>query len=145
MIRVFLDANILIDVTDSTRKTSKISAEFIKIMFDNMDTYKLYTSCDLITTIYYVSRKELDRIEALQQIKTISKFITIIEFGNKEVDEAIELMERNDKYKDLEDTIQYVMARKEKCDYIITNDKNFASGDVPVLSSKEALKELNEN
>ncbi len=142
MIRVFLDANILIDVTDSTRKTSKISAEFIKIMFDNMDTYKLYTSCDLITTIYYVSRKELDRIEALQQIKTISKFITIIEFGNKEVDEAIELMERNDKYKDLEDTIQYVMARKEKCDYIITNDKNFASGDVPVLSSKEALKEL---
>ena len=142
MIRVFLDANILIDVTDSTRKTSKISAEFIKIMFDNMDTYKLYTSCDLITTIYYVSRKELDRIEALQQIKTISKFITIIEFGNKEVDEAIELMERKDKYKDLEDTIQYVMARKEKCDYIITNDKSFASGDVPVLSSKEALKEL---
>ena len=142
MIRVFLDANILIDVTDSTRKTSKISAEFIKIMFDNMDTYKLYTSCDLITTIYYVSRKELDRIEALQQIKTISKFITIIEFGNKEVDEAIELMERNDKYKDLEDTIQYVMARKEKCDYIITNDKKFASGDVPVLSSEEALKKL---
>jgi predicted nucleic acid-binding protein len=31
------------------------------------------------------------------------------------------------------------MARKEKCDYIITNDKKFASGDVPVLSSKDAL------
>ncbi|MEA1954571.1 MAG: type II toxin-antitoxin system VapC family toxin [Campylobacterota bacterium] len=142
MIRLFLDANILIDVTDSTRITSKVSAEFIKIMFDNMDTYKLYTSCDLITTIYYVSRKELGRIEALQQIKTMSKFITIIEFGNREVDEAIKLMENNKKYTDLEDTIQYVMARKEKCDYIITNNKNFASGDVPVLSSKEALKNL---
>jgi len=34
------------------------------------------------------------------------------------------------------------MARKEKCDYIITNDKDFASGDVPVLSSEEALKVL---
>ena len=140
--RLFLDANILIDVIDTSRKTSKVSAEFINNMFDNMDTYKLYTSCDLITTIYYVSRKELSRIEALQKIKTMSKFISIIEFGNKEVDEAIELMERNDKYKDLEDTIQYVMARKEKCDYIITNDVGFASGDVPVLTSKEALMVL---
>jgi len=34
------------------------------------------------------------------------------------------------------------MARKEKCDYIITNDKDFASGDVHVLSSKDALKEF---
>jgi len=142
MIRVFLDANILIDVTDSNRKTSKVSAEFIQIMFDDMDTYKLYTSCDLITIIYYVSKKELGRVEALKQIKTMSKFITIIEFGNKEVDEAIELMERNEKYSDFEDTIQYVMARQKKCDYIITNDKSFASGDVPVLSSEEAIKVL---
>lgn len=142
MIRIFLDANILIDVTDSTRKTSKASAEFIDIMFDNMDKYKLYTSCDLITTIYYVSRKNLGRQGALQQIKTMNKFIAIIEFGNQEVNEAIELMERNEKYTDLEDTIQYVMARKEKCDYIITNDKAFASGDVPVLSAVEAMNKL---
>ena len=142
MIRIFLDANILIDVTDSTRKTSKASADFIDIMFDNMDKYKLYTSCDLITTIYYVSRKTLGRQGALHQIKTMNKFISIIEFGNQEVTEAIELMERNEKYTDLEDTIQYVMARKEKCDYIITNDKAFASGDVPVLSAVEALNKL---
>jgi len=140
MTRIFLDANILLDVTDASRKTSKPSVEFIDIMFDNMDKYALYISCDLITTIYYVSRKSLGRQGALQQIKTMNKFISIIEFGNQEVNEAIELMERNEKYTDLEDTIQYVMARKEKCDYIITNDKAFASGDVPVLSSGEALK-----
>lgn len=140
MTHIFLDANILLDVTDSARKTSKSSAEFIGIMFDYMDKYTLYTSCDLITTIYYVSRKNLGRQGALEQIKTMNKFITIIEFGNKEVNEAIELMERNEKYSDLEDTIQYVMARKEKCDYIITNDNAFASGDVPVLSSVEALR-----
>ena len=142
MIRLFIDANIFIDVTDSTRKTSTSSLAFMDKMFDNMDKYTLYTSCDLITTIYYILRKELDNDGALQQIKTISKFISIIEFGNSEVDEAIKLMENHTKYKDLEDTIQYVMARKEKCDYIITNDKNFASGDVPILSSGEALKEL---
>ncbi len=142
MIRLFIDANIFVDVTDSSRKSSAASIAFMDSMFDNMDRYKLYTSCDLITTIYYITRKNLDNHGALQQIKLISKFISIIEFGNKEVDEAIELMEKNDKYKDLEDTIQYVMARKEKCDYIITNDANFASGDVPVLSSGEALVRL---
>ena len=144
MIRLFIDANIFVDITDGSRKSSVDSLAFMDSMFDNMDKYKLYTSCDLITTIYYITRKNLDNHEALQQIKRISKFITIIEFGNKEVDEAIELMERNSKYKDLEDTIQYVMARKEKCNYIITNDTHFASGDVPVLSSKEALKTLKE-
>ncbi len=145
MIKLFLDANILIDVTDTTRISSQISAEFIKMVFDDMHKYQLFTSCDLITTIYYILRKELGREQSLKEIKKINKFINIIEFGNDEISEAIELMERNKKYTDLEDTIQYVMARKEKCDYIITNDKNFASGDVPVLSSKEALKELNEN
>ena len=80
----------------------------------------------------------------MDQIKRISQIITIIEFGNKEVNEAIELMQKNKKYVDLEDTIQYVMARKERCDYIITNDKHFASGDIPMLSSQEALKEFSQ-
>jgi len=96
----------------------------------------------LLTTVYYFTIKPLGQEEALSKIKKLNRVIQVIEFGNKEVAEAIELMERNTKYKDLEDTIQYVIARKEKCDYIISNDKNFASGDVPVLSSKEALKEL---
>ncbi len=144
MIRLFIDVNIFVDITDSSRKSSASSIAFMDSMFDHMDKYKLYTSCDLITTIYYITRKNLDNHGALQQIKRISKFISIIEFGNNEVDEAIALMERNDKYKDLEDTIQYVMARKEKCDYIITNDADFAFGDVPVLSSKEALMALKE-
>ena len=142
MIRLFIDVNIFVDITDSSRKSSASSIAFMDSMFDHMDKYKLYTSCDLITTIYYITRKNLDNHGALQQIKRISKFISIIEFGNNEVDEAIALMERNIKYRDLEDTIQYVMARKEKCDYIVTNDVNFASGDVPVLSSGEALDGL---
>ena len=142
MTKLFLDANILIDVTDTTRESSKMSSEFIKMVFDDMHRYELFISCDLITTIYYILKKELGREQSLKEIKKINKFITIIEFGNIETAEAIELMERNKKYSDLEDTIQYVMARKEKCDYIITNDKNFASGDVPVLSSKEALNVL---
>ena len=135
-------ANILIDISDDTRPFYKASRALLDELMDNMDKFIFYTSCDLMTTVYYILRQKLNKTEALAQIKLINKLINVVEFGNDEITEAIELMERNEKYVDLEDTIQYVMARKEKCDYIITNDKSFASGDVPILSSKEALKEL---
>lgn len=48
-------------------------------------------------------------------------------------------MEKNEAFSDLEDTIQFVMARKERCDYIVSNDKSFYSTDVPLVSSIEAL------
>jgi len=144
MIKIFFDANILIDISDTSRPTYKESKALLDNLMDNIEQYIFYTSCDLMTTVYYILRQKLSKEETLSQIKLINQLIKVTEFGNDEISEAIELMERNKKYSDLEDTIQYVMARKEKCDYIITNDKNFASGDVPVLSSQEALKELNE-
>ena len=142
MKKIFLDANILIDILDDRRPSSKESAEIFEFLVRGKDVFRLFTSCDLLTTVYYFTVKPLGKKNALEKIKKLNRIIKVIEFGNKEVDEAIELMERNDKYKDLEDTIQYVMARKEKCDYIITNDVDFASGDVPVLGSGEALVRL---
>ena len=144
MKKIFLDANILIDILDTQRASSKESATLFEFLVRRVKEFELHTSCDLLTTVYYFTVKPLGQEEALSKIKKLNRVVSVIEFGNKEVAEAIDLMERNKKYTDLEDTIQYVMARKEKCDYIITNDKHFASGDVPVLSSKEALKVLNE-
>ena len=142
MTRLFIDANVLIDIVISNRTYSKHSDTLYNHLVEYPDKFNLFTSCDLITTLYYVFRRTLSQDVSLKSIKVINDIMNVIEFGNTEITEAIELMERNKKYKDLEDTIQYVMARKKKCDYIITNDKNFASGDVPVLSSEEALEVL---
>jgi len=142
MIKIFFDANILIDVSDSSRPSYLESKALLDNLMDNIEKYTFYTSCDLMTTVYYILRQKLNKEESLAQIKLINSLIKVVEFGNYEINEAIELMERNKKYKDLEDTIQYIMARKERCDYIITNDKRFVSGDVPILNSKEALREL---
>ena len=40
-----------------------------------------------------------------------------------------------------EDTIQYIMAKKEGCDLIISNDKNFVSKDIKLLISEKFCKE----
>jgi len=142
MKKIFLDANILIDILDGGRPTSQQSAKMYEMLVRGVEDFSLFTSCDLLTTVYYFTKKPLGQKFALEKIKKLNQIIRVIEFGNAEINEAIELMERNEKYTDLEDTIQYVMARKEKCDYIITNDKAFASGDVPVLSAVEALNKL---
>lgn len=139
MTKIFLDANILIDITFESRPFSKESSELYAHLVKNSDKYRLYTSCDLLTTVYYILRKQFDKKSVLEKIKIINKVINVIEFGNKEIDEAIYLMEKNENFSDLEDTIQYVMARKERCDYIISNDKGFFSHDVPLLSSSRAL------
>ncbi len=142
MIKVFLDANILIDISDDTRPFSKESAMLFIYFIKNNIEFKLYTSCDLITTIYYLLKKPLGTKKSLEQLKIMNKIMKVIEFGNQEVDEAIFLMEKNKYFTDLEDTIQFIMARKERCDYIITNDKGFYSQDITLLSSNEAIVEF---
>jgi len=52
-------------------------------------------------------------------------------------------MIQDSSYSDLEDTIQYILAKKLKCDFIISNDKNFISKDIKLLSSEKICRELN--
>jgi predicted nucleic acid-binding protein len=142
MTRIFLDANLLIDVTDNTRPLHEVSSALFDHLAQNKQTFLLYTSCDLMTTVYYIVRKAIGKKKALEQIKILNRLIHVIEFGNDEIEEAIYLMEKNPAFGDLEDTIQFVMARRARCDYIITNDTRFYSHEVPLLSSGEALERL---
>jgi len=143
MIRVFLDANILIDIlADKPRPSTEYSAKLYAHLVQNLDKFELYTSCDLFTTVYYVLNRVQDKQSVLKSLKVINSVINVIEFGNNEIDESIYLMEKNKEFTDLEDTIQFVMARKVRCDYIVTNDKGFYSHEVPLLSSEKALEEI---
>ncbi len=83
--------------------------------------------------------------EALHKIKILNRTLTLVKFDNTEVDEAILLMEQNPKYIDLEDTIQYVIARKKRCEYLLTNDRKFVSDDIPLLGSDTALEILSKS
>ena len=135
--KVFLDANILLDVSNNERIFHKFSVATYNYLLRNA---QIFTSCDLITTIYYINSK-YDKKQALLNIQAVSKTLKIIEFSNKEVEETCNLMLEDDDYKDLEDTIQYIMAKKHNCDLIISNDKNFVAKDLKILSSEEFCRE----
>ena len=136
---VFLDANILIDVNDKKRLTHANCLMILDYLVKN--NYNIYTSCDLITTIYYLLSKT-NREKALQDLEQLNKLCTIIEFSNKELLQTTILMRENKKFKDLEDSIQYVLALNTQCDCIISNDKKFYSPNIDLLSSNNFLKKF---
>jgi predicted nucleic acid-binding protein len=139
--KVFLDANILVDFADSDRAMHTFARELIMSLL-NMEI-ELCTSCDIITTIYYLRAKN-DKACALDEVSKINQFCTIIEFSNKEVEYTCKLMQKDSDFCDLEDTIQYVLAKKSLCDAIVSNDKNFISKDIKLMSSGEFVVYLKE-
>ena len=132
--KIFFDANIILDVFDPKRPSAKESLETYIYILEN--SIGLFTSCDIITTIYYVYAKK-NKIDVLNKIEDTNKTLSVIDFSNREIAQTCQLMRENPNYKDLEDTIQYILAKKEGCELIISNDKGFYSEEIPVMSSKE--------
>jgi len=136
---IFIDANIFIDLNDESRIYSKDCLSILNFLVQN--DFKIFTSCDLMTTIYYILSK-IDKIKALDDIEQINKICKVIDFSNEEVRQTCKLMKENTNYKDFEDTIQYVLAKKENCSVILSNDKGFFSDDIQVFTSTQYIKEI---
>lgn len=123
--KAFIDTNIILDRYDVQRPSHSYSLKILEYLITNAE---LFTSCDLITTIYYVNSK-IDNKLALFNIQAINKMIKVIEFSNNEIEETRSLMP--------EDTLQHIMAKKSQCDLIISNDNNFVSKDIEIMISRE--------
>ena len=138
--KVFVDANVIIDTFDESRKENNTSTKAIGYLLSKEEV-EIYTSCDLITTVYYVLRKKYGK-EAIYDIEDALDIYNLIPFSNYEIKEAINLMKKNKGFKDLEDTLQYVLAKKEGCDLILTNDKKFYSPDIQIATTSQFVKEF---
>ena len=135
--RVFVDGNVIIDLFDERRKNHNSSKEAIRKLLSQ--GAQLMTSSDLITTIYYVLSK-IDRKKALADIEKVLQIFSVIPFGSQELTKTLNLMKQDRKFKDLEDTLQYVLAKAQECELILTNDADFHSPNIKTLTSEEVMK-----
>lgn len=135
---IFFDANIFIDIFDKNRSAfSESSKAFLGALKCGM---KIHTSCDVVTTIYYVTAKQVSKEKALEGIELLNTSVNIIAFGEKELAQTIALMRNDTDYTDLEDTIQYILALNTRCDVIVSNDKRFVSKEIECLSAGEFVQ-----
>ena len=132
--KIFLDANVIVDIYDDTRTFYSYSTKVLEYIFEDKEI-ELFTSCDIVTTIYYLLAKRNKEL-ALDAVIDISEACQVVEFGNLEVTKSCKLMKENKKFTDLEDTIEFVMAQKVDADLILSNDQAFVSDNIKVMSTK---------
>ncbi|MDY0120601.1 MAG: PIN domain-containing protein [Sulfurimonas sp.] len=140
MSKVFFDANIINDIYDSKRATAEASYLCLKQCLE--EGYDIVTSCDIVTNVYYITSKYTDKINALDALEDIEALFTILPFENSLLKDAVVLMKKDSSYDDLEDTIQYLLAKQNSCEMIVSNDKKFVSKDVKLYSAEAFLKTL---
>ncbi len=137
--KVFVDTNVILDLFLYDRPYSEYSKK--SFFYLQKNDVELLTSCDLITTVYYVLKK-YNKQKALENLSYTLKLMYLIPFSNYETQRAIELMQKDKKFEDLEDTLQYVLALENECDLILSNDDNFHLPEIKKVTTKDFVKKL---
>ena len=136
---LFFDANIILDMIDSDRG----NVENVRKLVYNalVKELTLYTSCDILSNIYYVARKKLDKETLVKEMLNILEIFEIVAIDKVLAKKAL-LENQMNHALDFEDLLQRQCAEVTQCDLIVTNDKKFVKGEVKHLSLVEALKEV---
>lgn len=132
--KAFLDTNIVLDIIDTNRKNHSEANELIgKLIFFG---YDIFISEDMLSTIYYINK---DKTATLNFFNIIQDDWNIVPFSKEIIKDAINLsLEKN---LDLEDVLQCLCAKDNRCDVLITNDIKFYDCGVKIMSTKEFLDE----
>ena len=132
--KVLLDTNIVLDLLLEREPYYKDAKEIF--LLAEKKFFKAYLSASSITTIHYLSAKELGKKEADNIITILLKIFDITAL-NKDVF----ILALNDNGVDFEDSVIYSSAYKSKIDYIITRDiKGYKNSKVKVLQPLQFLE-----
>ena len=121
--KILLDANICLDLLDTSRQTSKRSVEWYLANKDN-EEYEFFFSGDFITTFYYVltEKRKYDPKATLLAIEALSEKIIPHYIAHNDFVNAKEAF-FNNQCEDFEDLLILSSASRIDAKLFITNDK----------------------
>jgi predicted nucleic acid-binding protein len=132
--RVFVDSDIILDVL-AQREEFYTHAAKLFTLIDKGDVSG-FTSPIVFANIHYILRKEKSKEYALQSLRKLKSFISILP-----VDEKIIELALDSTFKDFEDAIQYHTAKSYEINFIITrNKKHYKHSKISVCTAEEYLK-----
>ncbi len=138
--RIFLDTNILLDFLDRERASHKDASRLL----DGIVSLGIEAgiSDDILTTVYYVGRKQVDRTKLLDFIDFLVENFRIFPFSETIVREAVRDA-RRDPTADFEDLLQIHCARSGGFPLLVTNDRDFPRIDgIEVMAVDEFLETI---
>ena len=135
--KILLDTNIIMDMFDDKRKTHKSSLALVRKFLNDDATF--YVNSDTLTTSFYLlrSQKKASFEESLYAIRETTNICELIPIEMEDVEDTLLLCEDVESpFKDYEDALQYVCAKKVRADLIVTNDKGFISLDIELQNTR---------
>lgn len=131
--KVFLDANIIIDVvqnrTDFVEQSSKVLQSGLEGLID------LCASDVTFTTVSFYARKQRTTEQLYEIMQSLRDFIDVVPTGRIAIDWALQR-----KAKDFEDSVQYYAALRAGADYIVSrNVRDYPFDDIPVVTPQDFL------
>ena len=116
---IFLDTNIVADMIDADREHHKRSLELLRLLI--LGEYDIFISEDMLSTLYYISRDKKATLAFFENVVFIDWHV--VPFGRDVLREATHMALTQGV--DLEDTLQCLCAKKNKCMMLVTSDQAF--------------------
>jgi predicted nucleic acid-binding protein len=123
--KVFLDANILLDLT--LKREHYPSAKRIMEWVEN-DRTQAFITPSIVHILGHYLTKSYGSIQAKEIILTVLIYVTVIDIPHEVTITAL-----NSRINDIEDSLQYYAAIHNKLDYFISRDKQLQKSSIPVL------------
>lgn len=132
MVRIFLDANVLVSVLNKEYPLFTYSSRILSLASNSK--FEVYTSPICLAIAFYFAEKKHKSVLAKQKIDLLCQHINIAENLTDGVLKTLS----NKKIHDLEDGLEYYAAKEVKCNCIITEDtEDFYFSDIEVLDCKD--------
>ena len=134
--KVFLDANVLIDVVQNRIDFVETSSKVLQLGLDG--ECELCASDITFTTVSFYARKNRTQEQLYEVLQSLRGFIDVAPSGKIAIDWALQ-----QKSKDFEDSVQYYTALRSGAEYIVSrNVRDYPYNDIPVVSPIEFLKKM---
>jgi len=112
---IFVDTNVLVGGYSGKSGFQK-DADCLHYLF-SLTGKKLYISTLSVAQLISMFQKKYSNEEIIGMVRDLQHRFTIIDFTNRDIDAA--LVETG---ADIEDNVQYVLAKKQKCRIVVTNN-----------------------
>ncbi|RZK56870.1 MAG: PIN domain-containing protein [Pedobacter sp.] len=132
MVRIFLDANVLVSVLNKEYPLFTYSSRILSLA--SHPNFEVYTSPLCLAIAFYFAEKKHKSALAKQKIDILCQHIKIAENLSDGVIKTLS----NKKIQDFEDGLEYYAAKENNCTCIITEDtEDFYFSEIEVLDCKE--------
>ncbi len=136
MIKVFFDANILIDVIGRREQFCRPSLQIMSLA--DRGLIRVYVSAMSYATASFILGRDNKELDIFREFSKFMKITTATLVDSLTLEQSV-----MSEFKDFEDAMQFFSAKHEDIDYIITrNKKDFKASDIPVFEPQEFVDYL---